>query len=511
MLGVIVKARRFHGMNRIQKLRRISFTCGIRAVLLLCVSVAAAQTWVQQFPTGTPPSPRTSNRQAYDQAHDRLILFSGDPAGLPKPNDVWILANATGAAGTPSWIQLLPNGSPGPEGRWGATAVYDPGSNRMIVQGGCFGHCQPIAYDTWVLTNANGLEANPPEWIHIADLPIGLSLHCAVYDESSNRMMVFGGNTGWLGTQQNNVWILHDANGIGTPAWELLSSIGARPLPRDGCSAVYDHASNRMIIFGGTYYDASWSESYNDVWALTNANGLGGTSEWVQLIPSGIPPSKRHTHSALFDPTTQRMIVFGGRMLEYYGTYFNDTWVLTAANGVSGTPEWIQLSPAGTLPHGRAEYSAAYSLASNRMVVAMGYYYSPYTLMNDVWVLQNANGIPHYKFSGFFPPVNTEAWNTPNAGQSVPLKWQLRTADDTLISDLAVVSATTSGPLACPAGSASSSGSFDSADSPGLKYDPVAEQYVFVWKTQKSWGGTCRRFVLKLNDGSIYTADFAFR
>jgi hypothetical protein len=31
-----------------------------------------------------------------------------------------------------------------------------------------------------------------------------------------------------------------------------------------------------------------------------------------------------------------------------------------------------------------------------------------------------------------------------------------------------------------------------------------------VWKTQKTWSGTCKRFVLKLIDGSDHTADFGF-
>jgi hypothetical protein len=32
-----------------------------------------------------------------------------------------------------------------------------------------------------------------------------------------------------------------------------------------------------------------------------------------------------------------------------------------------------------------------------------------------------------------------------------------------------------------------------------------------VWKTNKQWAGTCRKFVLKLVDGSTHTADFKFR
>ncbi len=36
-------------------------------------------------------------------------------------------------------------------------------------------------------------------------------------------------------------------------------------------------------------------------------------------------------------------------------------------------------------------------------------------------------------------------------------------------------------------------------------------QYTYVWQTQKSWRGTCRRFTLKLVDGTTTSADFKFK
>jgi hypothetical protein len=31
-----------------------------------------------------------------------------------------------------------------------------------------------------------------------------------------------------------------------------------------------------------------------------------------------------------------------------------------------------------------------------------------------------------------------------------------------------------------------------------------------VWKTERKWMGTCREFVLKLDDGSVHVAQFQF-
>jgi hypothetical protein len=51
------------------------------------------------------------------------------------------------------------------------------------------------------------------------------------------------------------------------------------------------------------------------------------------------------------------------------------------------------------------------------------------------------------------------------------------------------------------------------AGSSGLSYDPLTDQYTYVWKTDKSWGangGQDRELILKLADGTRHTALFRF-
>jgi hypothetical protein len=36
-------------------------------------------------------------------------------------------------------------------------------------------------------------------------------------------------------------------------------------------------------------------------------------------------------------------------------------------------------------------------------------------------------------------------------------------------------------------------------------------QYVYVWKTDKSWVGNCRQLQVKLTDGSLHVANFIFK
>ena len=45
---------------------------------------------------------------------------------------------------------------------------------------------------------------------------------------------------------------------------------------------------------------------------------------------------------------------------------------------------------------------------------------------------------------------------------------------------------------------------------PAFHYDRRSDSYVMLWKTEKKWAGSCREFALKLDDGSMHTAEFKF-
>ncbi len=207
-------------------------------------------------------------------------------------------------------------------------------------------------------------------------------LHSAVYDPATNRMIVFGGSENCT-AGVNDAWVLSNANGLGgAPAWTLLSPSGSAPVPRYWHSAVYNTATNRMTVFAGVN-----GPYYNDVWVMANANGVG-TPVWIQLSPTGGPPPARAQHTAVYDPATNRMVLFGG--FTTISGVANDAWVLSNADGTGGTPAWTQLSPTGTLPSARRIHSAIYNAANNRMVVFAGIGSSYF---NDTWVLASASGI----------------------------------------------------------------------------------------------------------------------
>jgi hypothetical protein len=140
-------------------------------------------------------------------------------------------------------------------------------------------------------------------------------------------------------TNFNDVWTLSNANGLGgAPTWTQLSPSGTPPAPRGLATAVYDPGSNTMTIFGGLLQ--------NDVWTLSNANGLTGTPTWTELLPAGPLPPGRNPHTAVYEPTSNVMTIFGG--ITSGGVILGDVWTLSNANGLDGTPTWTQLSPSGT-------------------------------------------------------------------------------------------------------------------------------------------------------------------
>ena len=284
-----------------------------------------------------------------------LILFAGfsadNAAGNTRLNDVWVLTNANGLAGTSTWSQLKPDG-PLPQARDRHSAVYDAANNRMIIYGGCSQEgCRPITDDVWVLSNANGL-GGTPTWTQLfptSPHPPARAGHQAVYDPKTNSMIVWAGQDGGQAPcfpdTYSDVWVLSNANGRGgTPNWTQISPSGVPPAGQYFSTAVYDSSNNIMVVFGGLGMVDTTCQPTNAVWALSHANGTGGTPVWSNIVPqdaTGSPANRLH-HAAVYQPITNTMIIFGGS--DVNRMFLGDSWVLPHANGLGGAPVWKQLT-----------------------------------------------------------------------------------------------------------------------------------------------------------------------
>jgi len=457
---------------------------------------AGTPNWTKLTPTGGPPAARESGSAVYDSTDNILTIYGGDAGGSPF-GDVWVLSHANGTGGTPVWTQLSPTGT-APMTRTGQTAVYDSANDRMIVFGGI--NSGTTLADTWVLTSANGI-GGAPAWteINTPSTAPSLAYHSAVYDAASNnmyafaglssqsklgvndhaftltaanglpsgnqnwvlggppvrygqsafydsstnglfvfagehalsainfndyweqapvigstnlqwtavtmsgsrpsgrwgqtglydsgsnRMMVFGGATGFPAPCANDYYVMEHANTVGgTPNWLAITPGGTAPPVRTLQASAYDSTTNTIMIFGG--YNCT-STYYNDVWILSNANAVSGTPTWTALSPTGTPPSQRESASAIYDPTTNSLVVYGG---DAGGAPFGDIFTLSHANGSGGIPAWTQLTPTTSGPGARSGHTATYDATNNIMMIYGGY--DSTNILGDTWVLSNANG-----------------------------------------------------------------------------------------------------------------------
>ena len=113
-----------------------------------------------------------------------------------------------------------------------------------------------------------------------------------------------------------------------------------------------------------------------------------------------------------------------------------------------------------------------------------------------------------YNFTGFFSPVsNPPTLNAVNAGKAVPVKFNL--SGDKGLNIFAAgnpynvsLNCNTNDPGVDVTETLNAGGS-------SLSFDNG--QYIYVWKTQSSWAGTCRQLIVTLNDGTVHTANFKFK
>lgn len=367
----------------------------------------ATHTWTPITALGTPPRARSGASAIYDPVRRRMLLFGGFDGA--EKNDVWSLS----LDGTPTWNELAPSGAP-PLPRDHHSAVYDPWFDRMVVFGGRDG--SQFFSDASTLT----LHATPA-WGHpFTGATAARAGHVAVVDTWNRRMFVTGG-TGTGGDLGTTAVLRLDA----TPSWsssipvptiagsvyqpapdgsgsafdsrrgrlygftggglDLYTSVfnpgwiyvpgagGTTPPYREGCAAVYDSYSDRMVMFGGTLLGGT--TPLDEVWVKP----AGGMGSWMRLAPLGPTPGGRSRAALLDDPIRHRVLLFGGTAS---GVLFSDVWALS----MDGPPQWSLVTTAGSPPEGRYGMSVVYDAHQDRLV-SFGGTSTLATYLHEVWTL----------------------------------------------------------------------------------------------------------------------------
>jgi hypothetical protein len=115
-----------------------------------------------------------------------------------------------------------------------------------------------------------------------------------------------------------------------------------------------------------------------------------------------------------------------------------------------------------------------------------------------------------YLWTGFFQPVDNTNLNITKAGSAIPVKFNLGGNQGLAIFAAGYPSSTQVNCDAITEDQDTIEETVNAGQS-SLVYDAVAGQYVYVWKTDKSWAGKCRRLDVKLNDGTTHSAFFKFK
>jgi hypothetical protein len=178
------------------------------------------------------------------------------------------------------------------------------------------------------------------------------------------------------------------------------------------------------------------------------------------------------------------------------GTPLGPSQLNATATGVGGTPisgTFTYTPPAGT------SFGAGTVLLSVQFTPSsLNYTSAQHSVSITVSGAMN--------FTGFYAPIRNMPYvNNVMAGSVIPVKFSLGA-----YRGLNVLQggAPTSVPVACPASAPTSTIRPGVAGSTGLR--AVGSSYNYTWKTSPSWGGTCRRLIVTLADGSTHEALFRF-
>ena len=223
---------------------------------------------------------------------------------------------------------------------------YDSIRGELIVHGG-----ENMDNTEQHFDYANTYIWNGKSWREVAIDEPGPSMrhdHKMVFDSNRRKQVLFGGTTG-----SNALFPHGDTWEWDGEDWLRVAETG--PGDRSAYSMAYDPVNEVTVLFGGIYDpDVGGTVHYQDTWTWD------GTS-WTMLNPT-TKPSSRYGHSMVYDESTGKILMFGGRDASY--AYLQQTWEWDGAN-------WHQITPA-LQPSGRTNFGFAYDTIRERAVLSGG-------------------------------------------------------------------------------------------------------------------------------------------
>ncbi len=144
--------------------------------------------WEQLAPPQSPPA-RARHTMVWDPVNSQIVLFGGhDQSNQTVYDDVWAFDGT-------SWQQLPSTGGPGPLHTH--AAAWHSGRDEMFV----FGGFETVNFPQQVgSTQLWSYSPSTGQWQQHADAPVGVGASQIAYDQIRDKLVMFGGRDGALGT-----------------------------------------------------------------------------------------------------------------------------------------------------------------------------------------------------------------------------------------------------------------------------------------------------------------------
>jgi hypothetical protein len=222
------------------------------------------------------------------------------------------------------WKDMKPD--PSPVGRAGQGMVYDEESDRIIMFGGFGGRSidDPLFSDTWVYDYKTNCwtQMNPK------NSPSARMYFAMTYDSENDKVILWGGREKDPITD-NSIWV-YDYN---KDTWESKENNGGPAKPLTYSVMVNRINAKDNIIFGGAILESVYKGTLtNETWSYTLKQ-----NKWKQLSPEISPPPIAD-HNMAFDTKRNSILLFGGELGTLYSNKLSgDLWIFDSRNN-----SWIK-------------------------------------------------------------------------------------------------------------------------------------------------------------------------
>lgn len=294
----------------------------LAASLLFACALDAQVAWSQVATANSPPA---FAGHCWDTVRGVLVTYGGDFAGVPVNS----MRQWDGA----SWSSLNPSNRPSARTR--PAMAFDQARGVAVL----FGGGPNPTNDTWTWDGTDWTQESPT---NVPPVRWGAAM---AYDEARQRCVLFGGFVP-SGLDANDVWEWDGSD------WTQVTPIGASPPARGAHRMVYDPTIAAVRVVGG--FSTPQFDTVNDTW---NWNGVSWT-------PGPALPIALCDQSMCYDPTRQRVVLFGGlEIINGFATDLNGTMELDGS--------WLVRTPS-TPPSARNACTGAWDPVQRVFVSAGG-------------------------------------------------------------------------------------------------------------------------------------------